>query len=396
MANKIKDNFKNILNNGVFYTNEELVLKTISYIQKQIIQKNKNKTNYVFLDLGCGDGSFSLKFASFFADYKVIAVDKDKKAIANLNKLKKELKLNNLVIFYEDVLNVLDRNNYRIKEDDVLIVIGNPPYNNMFSLYQKNNKDASYNFNPLIKARDLGLMFLNVINVLKADYVCVLHPFSYLIKKTNFKSCKFYAHYILNYGYLFESTLFDALKNKQSFCVGLFCYERHKNDVIKNDTYEKVLDFNYEVRKNEKEILSFIPSHLCTITNTFKGLKKYPNHKKYQNIDLKSNDFIFFYTLRDFNALNRNQTFLKNVSSNAIILNKKTDDLLPYYWCDFLKRNQKAVFKKLKDIYFVLSNFDVFCLKNIEDKKETVFLSKTNKTINDALLKEIKIENILK
>lgn len=396
MANKIKDNFKNILNNGVFYTNEELVLKTISYIQKQIIQKNKNKTNYVFLDLGCGDGSFSLKFASFFADYKVIAVDKDKKAIANLNKLKKELKLNNLVIFYEDVLNVLDRNNYRIKEDDVLIVIGNPPYNNMFSLYQKNNKDASYNFNPLIKARDLGLMFLNVINVLKADYVCVLHPFSYLIKKTNFKSCKFYAHYILNYGYLFESTLFDALKNKQSFCVGLFCYERHKNDVIKNDTYEKVLDFNYEVRKNEKEILSFIPSHLCTITNTFKGLKKYPNHKKYQNIDLKSNDFIFFYTLRDFNALNRNQTFLKNVSSNAIILNKKTDDLLPYYWCDFLKRNQKDVFKKLKDVYFVLSNFDVFCLKNIEDKKETVFLSKTNKTINDALLKEIKIENILK
>jgi len=40
----------------------------------------------------------------------------------------------------------------------------------------------------MLSQRDLGISFLLSYNKLAADFVCVLHPLSYLIKKSNFEA----------------------------------------------------------------------------------------------------------------------------------------------------------------------------------------------------------------
>jgi hypothetical protein len=75
-----------------------------------------------------------------------------------------------------------------IKEQDKLIVIGNPPYNDATSIIRQNIKDktAIDEIDSDVKTRDFGMSFSLSYNKLKADYDCVLHPLSYLIKKSNF------------------------------------------------------------------------------------------------------------------------------------------------------------------------------------------------------------------
>src|SRR3989344_5858437 len=66
-----------------------------------------------------------------------------------------------------------------------IIAIGNPPYNDTTSIIRNSIKDTSIQdkIDADIKTRDLGMSFLLSYDKLKADYVCVLHPLSYLIKK---------------------------------------------------------------------------------------------------------------------------------------------------------------------------------------------------------------------
>ncbi|CAJ0629637.1 359_t:CDS:2 [Entrophospora sp. SA101] len=82
---------------------------------------------------------------------------------------------------------------YGIKDNQKLIIIGNPPYNDTTSLKAEKIKENAQNILPIdpqIKSRDLGISFLRSYYQLKADYVCVLHPLSYLVKETNFNSLK--------------------------------------------------------------------------------------------------------------------------------------------------------------------------------------------------------------
>src|SRR5204863_9067546 len=98
-----------------------------------------------------------------------------------------------LRVIKKNALTNLKRADYGILKKQKLIVIGNPPYNDLTSLKArkiKKNYSNSLIIDPQIKSRDLGISFLRSYYQLQTDYVCVLHPLSYLIKETNFNHLK--------------------------------------------------------------------------------------------------------------------------------------------------------------------------------------------------------------
>ncbi|KLL02548.1 MAG: hypothetical protein MRERC_1c164 [Mycoplasmataceae bacterium RC_NB112A] len=83
-----------------------------------------------------------------------------------------------LWVIQKNALTNLKRTDYGISEKQKLIIIGNPPYNDLTSLKArkiKQNFPTSLNIDPQIKSRDLRISFLRSYYQLKADYVCVLH-----------------------------------------------------------------------------------------------------------------------------------------------------------------------------------------------------------------------------
>lgn len=103
------------INLGSFYTPKFLVQKAYEFLSKYI---NLNK-DYIFLDSSCGYGDFFIK------DLNYIAADIDKKALEILQ----EKNLKNLKIIHTNSLENLNRAKFGIKQNDNLIIIGNPPYN---------------------------------------------------------------------------------------------------------------------------------------------------------------------------------------------------------------------------------------------------------------------------
>ena len=184
------------INLGSYYTPEVIVDLTYSILQKNI----KNIKDFSIIDSSCGYGSF---LARNNIARRLIGADIDQKAISEAKKIIGEVDF----ICQNSLLNV-SRPSLTIKNDEKIITIGNPPYNDTTSIIRNSIKDTSIQdkIDADIKTRDLGMSFLLSYNKLKADYVCVLHPLSYLIKKANFALLsKFAKNYIASFGtdYLF-------------------------------------------------------------------------------------------------------------------------------------------------------------------------------------------------
>jgi len=138
--------------------------------------------NTAILDTSAGKGSFFLNREK--DNLSLIAVDNDELAV---NYLKENFPY--LRVIQKNALTNLKRADYGISKKQKLIIIGNPPYNDLTSLKArkiKENFPTNLTIDPQIKSRDLGISFLRSYYHLQADYVCVLHPLSYLIKETNF------------------------------------------------------------------------------------------------------------------------------------------------------------------------------------------------------------------
>ncbi|GAA7224425.1 hypothetical protein HpCK27_09480 [Helicobacter pylori] len=80
------------------------------------------------------------------------------------------------------------RENYGVSQDEPLIIVGNPPYNDRTSFVKQDikNKDFIFEIDNDLKSRDLGISFLKSFAILKPAFICVLHPLSYLIKESNY------------------------------------------------------------------------------------------------------------------------------------------------------------------------------------------------------------------
>ena len=188
------------INLGSFYT-PDYIVEIVYKMFFNFFQKNKkyNLNDFVLLDSSCGYGNF-LKIPTKYKNLnfsKKIGIDIDNEALEIAKNNFKDYKSPPLFLNKNSLINI-SRKNFNINENDKLIIIGNPPYNDKTSIVQNRIKNKDYLVDSSLKCRDLGMSFLLSFDKLKADYIYILHPLSYLIKETNFKALKrFFENYKL-------------------------------------------------------------------------------------------------------------------------------------------------------------------------------------------------------
>ncbi len=338
-------NYKETINLGSYYTPRLIVDLTYSILKKNI----DNTKDFVILDSSCGYGSFLTKNK---IAKRLVGADVDRSAISEARK-----KISNVEFICQNSLSNVSRQNLSIKNEEKIIVLGNPPYNDTTSIIRNSVKDASIQseIDLDIKTRDLGMSFLLSYNKLSADYVCVLHPLSYLIKKANFNLLsKFSQNYKLIDGVIISSHEFSDTSRGMAFPILIALYKRDKNGM----SYNYIQNYNFKMRGDG----IFRLSDFDTIANY---VQKYPN-KKYLNKD--DQPVAKFWTLRDINALKRNRTFIDSDSYNTVhILMEKLPyycyidvfkqyiDKMPYFIgnCDVIIDNEK--FEEIKECFISYS-----------------------------------------
>src|SRR6185436_4530170 len=190
---------------------------------------------------------------------------------------------------------------------------------------------------PQIKSRDLGISFLRSYYQLKADYVCVLHPLSYLIKETNFNSLKeFKDNYRLLKSLVVDSKKFSDAKGA-SFPIAISLYQLDKEGV----DYEYIKNFSFQLENGKQFSLSSF-QFLTDLVN------KYPK-KTFSDKYLNN---LFFFTFRDINSIMRNRTFIHEFNNYSVPIRK--DKLKYYAYIDYFKEEFQG------SIPFYLRNMDVF------------------------------------
>ncbi len=192
------------MNLGAYYTPPYLV----DYAYK-LLKKHVGIENYTLLDTACGNKEF-LKLHH----PKKIGADIDPECGA-------------LII---NALANPKRENYGISQDEPLIIVGNPPYNDRTSFIKQNikNKDFIFKIDNDLKSRDLGISFLKSFAILKPAFICVLHPLSYLIKEANFKQLKLFKDHYRLLDALVVSSKFFTKSNEFPIVIAL--YERGRMD----------------------------------------------------------------------------------------------------------------------------------------------------------------------
>lgn len=307
-----------IIKNGSIFTPEKIVEIARNWTQKYI-----SKTDFI-IDFGVGYGSFISKFVDL--SNNCIATDIDSQS----TQLVRELFPSVRTILENSLVNI-NRSKYGMSEESKLVIIGNPPYNDFTSQYKKGEKGDVYQ-DPVVKSRDLGISFLKMYSILKPNYICVLHPLSYLIKKTNFNSLGLFKdHYKLIRGLIFSSKTFESIKkSNMEFPVVLSLYQASNRGMTE---FAFIENFPFEIIDSNQtfSLINF---------NTIDGwINKYPSNNK-------STGDLLFYTIRDINALKRNRTFLKGKVTNGV----KVDitNLYKYAWLDYFK----LYFKTNKDYLF--------------------------------------------
>jgi type I restriction-modification system DNA methylase subunit len=163
--------YKDKINLGAFYTPPEYV-----EIAWNLIKPFLSKESIV-LDSSCGYGNFfmsDIDCRKKANDFDKIAADKTK------------INFPNIEVFNKNALLNINREEFKIDKNDKLIIIGNPPYNDTTSIIRSDIKKDNIKIDDDVRTRDYGISFLLSYAKLKADVVCVLHPLSYLIKKSNF------------------------------------------------------------------------------------------------------------------------------------------------------------------------------------------------------------------
>ena len=301
---------EDIVKNGSIFTPQSLVSIVYDLLSKYISDRS-------FIgDFGSGYGAFLEQF--YNKGKKCFATEIDKNSFSLLKQL-----YPNLDIYNENSLVNVNRKKYGLADDDELIIIGNPPYNDITSQYHKGNK-GNIICDEEFASRDLGISFLKAFNKLNPKYVCVLHPLAYLIKKTNFNSLgKFKENYKLLKGVIFSSSNFESIKkNSTEFPVVAALYERNSSGM----NYEYIQKFTFDILKNSKK---FVLTEINTID---KKVNKYPKKDSHNGLQ--------FYTMRDINALLRNTTFIDGNVSNGVEVSIKT--LYQYGWILFFKNNFKS------------------------------------------------------
>lgn len=335
--------YEAMTNYGCFYTPEKFVDNLIAKIKTHI----PNYNDFYFMDNSCGYGSFFLN--NKIENSKIICADMDAKA---LNVAKQ--KIGNKAQYFElNALKDINRAQYGLTDKNKLVIIGNPPYNDITSIIKSNIKmNNPCDIDGDIKTRDLGISFLLSYNKLKADYVAILHPLSYMLKKPNYDLLKpFYDNYEILDCTVTNSQEFSLTSKGAGFPICIILYKRN----CKGTNYTEIINRNWKTIEGKSFSLN-----LNSIRNY---ISKYPNKNK-----IWDKQSPLFWTMRDINALRRNKTFINDYCDNAIIVEKNK---LPYYcYVDIFKDYTNYI-----PYYF--GNCDVFIDEGEFDRIKDYFIAES-------------------
>ena len=300
--------YENSVNLGSYYTPTEIV-----NVAWEIIAPYVHSQTTV-IDTACGYGDFLRNCGQALT----IGCDIDETAIDVARENNDKVRF-----FQTNALCNVSRAKFGIPEGSHLIAVGNPPYNDRTSLIRRRIKRVNFDIDADIASRDLGISFLRSYSKLDADLICVLHPLSYLIKPTNFRLLReFTANYRLIEGRLISSWEFPESVKHTPFPIVLALYQRDTQGMA----YSAIRSFRFRVAG---------PSDFCLDDFDYivGYIDKYPK-KQHQprpaapQFSSENEDSLFFWTMRDINALKRNRTFVESYSANTIVIDKRK---LDYY-----------------------------------------------------------------
>ena len=334
--------YKDRVNLGSYYTKPQLVSLVYALLRKNI----SNFKNHVLIDTSCGYGSFfyekDLPLKKIGADIDSIAIKKASAENADVS------------FFLQNSLLDVSRDQYKLSTEDKVIIVGNPPYNDTTSIIRKALKQDIESIDSDLKTRDLGISFLLSYNKLNADYVCVLHPLSYLIKRANFSLLwPFAKRYKLLDAVVISSDEFSETSKTTAFPIVIALYARNENGM----NYHFIENYNFKTKEGKSFKLSSFDS-------IARYLSKYPNQKCVNSRDAVAK----FWTMRDINALKRSRTFIQEITTNTVFVTKQKLDYycyvdifkkyiqhVPYYFgnCDVMIDNE--AFSKIKNAFRCLS-----------------------------------------
>lgn len=348
--------YKSRVNLGSYYTPPEIVNIAWEMIAPYVHSRT------TVIDSACGYGDFLRNSGQSIT----IGCDIDETAI---NVAKKD---NDKVRFFQtNALCDVSREKFAIPQQSNLIVVGNPPYNDKTSLIRQSIKDVDFEVDEDIASRDLGISFLRSYNKLEADLICVLHPLSYLIKPTNFRLLKeFAANYKLIDGLLISSREFPESAKLTPFPIIIALYRR--------DTLGMEYSF---IRSSRFRVIDGLHFRLNDFDYITRYIDKYPKKKNrptyndslFSSVEgdahrSEKDDSLFFWTMRDINALKRNRTFVESYSANTIVIDKRKLDY--YAYVDVFKRN-------LHRLPFYFGNCDVLIHNDLFRRYKPCFINDT-------------------
>lgn len=312
------------VNLGSFYT----PAKYVNLVAKWLRRYGVDDT-WTIADLSCGYGAFfELSELQGFARCRFVGNDIDKGAISTARKMFPHVEFT-----IQNVLTDVSREKFLLNESEPLVIVGNPPYNDVTSQINRKLKKSDVAMDDDIKTRDLGMSSLLAYNKLKADYVAVLHPLSYLTKKANFKvASRFFRNYEILEHVIFSSQEFAGTSKVVGFPVIVALYRRAENRGL---TYQAVQEMSFQTIEGFQFSLSkfdYVTDHI----------KKYPHKNRYD-------PEILFYTMRDINALKRSRTFIKERIVNAVDVDPEQLKYYCYIDC----------FKRYATIPYWMGNFDI-------------------------------------
>lgn len=319
-------NYRDKTNLGSFYTPPHIVRQVYGLLKKFVGSNDID----VLLEPSCGYGAF---FEYPFAErrMRLVGADIDPQALAVARE-----RIPAAEFFAQNALFAVARENYGIRRDEKLVIVGNPPYNDKTSQVKGGVKRAAdYAIDPDLQARDLGLSSLLAYRKLSPNFIAVLHPLSYLIKPANFRILSpLLNDYRLVDALVFSSQEFAETSKITGFPIVIAVYQQDG----RGTTFQDIENWQFITLTGE--IFS-----LNRFDYISRYLAKYP-----QKVKREDYSGHLFYTMRDINALKRSRTFIAEDMPNAVQIDSR--QLQYYHYVD--------VFKNYVDqIPYYLGNFNI-------------------------------------
>ena len=330
------------VNLGSFYTPYRYVLLVRDWLAKYGLASGTT-----VLDSSCGYGAF-FELQEHLSKNRYIGNDIDSLAVSKVSEVFPKVQ-----VFNKNALASVSREQYGIKDNDCLVVVGNPPYNDVTSQINQKIKSSGMEIDADIRTRDLGLSSLLSYNKLAADYVAILHPLSYLVKRQNFSVAKnFFENYRMLEHVVFNSQEFANTSKANGFPVIVALYRREPSAGL---SYDDVCRMMFQTV--EGKVFS-----LADFDYVADFIQKYPHKERYE-------PEILFYTLRDINALKRSRTFVKERCAGAVDVNPEKISYycyldcfkryanVPYYMGTFNVPFDRETFPEIEEAVFAVSKF---------------------------------------